>query len=528
MLDLDLIEHERLEIQCKLDASKTRSERNKLGQFATPPELATAILNYTKSLLPSSVMVRFLDPAVGTGSFISALFRFLSSTQIHKVVGYEIDPHYGNSSLKLWEDKDITLHIADFTQAIPPSSNEEKFNLLICNPPYVRHHHLSKEDKQRLQKTSSEVVGIKVSELSGLYCYFLYISHKWMAEGGLAGWLIPSEYMSANYGQQIRDYLLNHVTLLRVHCFDPKDVQFNDALVSSSIIWLKKAIPSSDHIVKFTYGALENPKTEKSICIDILRKAKKWSQFTREDSQISIPVFSTKLVKTRRPLSELFDVRRGIATGNNDFFLLNREQANKYQIPSEFLVPALPNSRYILNDEIKADNDGNPLLEKDVLLLVCTLSEENVKATYPLLWKYFQVGIEKKVNKGYLCEHRKLWYLQEKCSSSLFVCVYMGRQKTKESLPFRFILNRSKAVATNSYHVLYPKPHVQKVLDNNPDLINILWQTLRGISLEMLLNEGRVYGGGMYKMEPKDLASIQIDNWPLNLLEALNLDNYSK
>lgn len=524
MLDLDLIEHKRLALQAQLDALKSHQERNQLGQFATPPELARVAFNYIKSLLPTGTLIRFLDPAVGTGSFISALFQCFPSTQIHKVVGYEIDPLYGNSSLELWKDKGIELHIADFTQATPPSTSEERFNLLICNPPYVRHHHLSQEGKQRLQKISSEIIGRKISKLSGLYCYFLYISHRWMAEDGFAGWLIPSEYMNANYGQQMRDYLLRYVTLLHVHCFNPNDVQFSDALVSSSLILLKKATPSCDHIVRFTYGgSLENPEVSKFISVEVLRKAERWSQFTREDPQIPILASSTRPIRAKRALSDLFDVKRGIATGNNDFFLLSKEQANQYQLPSEFLVPALPNSRYILNDEIKADSNGNPLLEKDLLLLACDLSEEAVKAAYPLLWQYFQVGIAKKVHQGYLCSHRKIWYLQEKCAPPLFVCAYMGRPRTQGNSPFRFILNHSKAIATNSYHTLHPKPYLQKALKENPNLINVLWQILQGISTNSLINESRVYGGGLHKMEPRDLASIQIDNWPIHFLETLDL-----
>ena len=55
-----------------------------------------------------------------------------------------------------------------------------------------------------------------------------------MADDGLAAWLIPSEFMDVNYGRAIKEYLLNQVTLLRIHRFDPSDVQFNDALVSSA------------------------------------------------------------------------------------------------------------------------------------------------------------------------------------------------------------------------------------------------------------------------------------------------------
>ncbi len=48
---IDIIERRRLEVQNQLDSLKTQTERNKLGQFATPTVLATDILKYAKTLL---------------------------------------------------------------------------------------------------------------------------------------------------------------------------------------------------------------------------------------------------------------------------------------------------------------------------------------------------------------------------------------------------------------------------------------------------------------------------------------------
>ncbi len=57
-----------------------------------------------------------------------------------------------------------------------------------------------------------------------------------------------------NYGQKIKEYLLTKVTLLHIHCFDPKDMQFQDALVSSSIVWFKKSLPPDNHTILLTKG----------------------------------------------------------------------------------------------------------------------------------------------------------------------------------------------------------------------------------------------------------------------------------
>jgi len=217
MQHVEHIEASRLKVQKHLDSSKTQAERNKLGQFATPGPSAIEILEYARKLLPPNAKVRFLDPAFGTGSFYSALLKTFPRARIKSAVGYEIDERVAASAAELWNDELLQLTNADFTKEPAPSSDRERANLLICNPPYVRHHHLSNNDKNRLNVAVRQTLGINLSGLSGLYCYFMGLSHSWLAEDGLAAWLIPSEFMDVNYGRAIKDYLLNHVTLIRIH-----------------------------------------------------------------------------------------------------------------------------------------------------------------------------------------------------------------------------------------------------------------------------------------------------------------------
>ncbi|MHB8595966.1 MAG: Eco57I restriction-modification methylase domain-containing protein [Ktedonobacteraceae bacterium] len=533
MTALETLETMRLDIQGKLDSENTQIERNKLGQFATPPALATDILEYARSILPSELKLRFFDPAFGTGSFFSALLRLFPFERIMAAEGYEIDKDYVCKSRGLWNDKPLRINLGDFTEAKPPETDERKPNLFICNPPYVRHHHLSKEDKQRLQMRVLQTTGLKLSGLAGYYCYFLCLSHNWIAENGLAGWLIPAEFMDVNYGSEIKKYLLENVTLLRIHRFSPKDLQFDDALVSSAIVWYRKSISPTSHTVEFTYGgSLLSPQVSIHVSINALRKTAKWTQIPlEEESAIS----KTKIVSITRPihkkiltLSDLFTIKRGLATGANNFFLLTQEQVSEYNLPSEFLIPVLPGSRYLPSNEVNADTIGNPILDRKIFLIDCNLPAEEVESKYPSLWTYYQKGLEKAVDKGFLCSHRSPWYSQENRSPTMFLCTYMGRQNTKSrNTPFRFILNHSRAITTNVYLMLYPKPALAEILAKKPELAKLLWQNLNKISPATLIREGRVYGDGLHKLEPKELSSVPCGNIYTILPELLEITGYA-
>jgi predicted RNA methylase len=501
MSAIEQVEQERLEAQSRLDAQKSQAERNRLGQFATPTALAVDILRYAKTLLPERSKVRFLDPAIGTGSFYSALVRVFSQSRVAAALGFEIDPQYARKAQALWGDTPLKVVPDDFTKAVPSEDDANKATLVICNPPYVRHHHLARDDKIRLHNLAAVAAGVRLSGLAGLYCHFLCIAHEWMARDGLAGWLIPSEFMDVNYGLAMKSYLLGKVTLLRIHRFDPADVQFDDALVSSAVVWFKNAPSPEGHTVEFTYGGtLLEPRLSRHVAAHALRHSPKWTKY---------PIATEAAAAKRKGpvLTHLFAIKRGIATGANNFFILTPDQARELSLPSSFLKPILPSPRYVHVEEIPADSRGNPLIERRLLLLDCNLPPDEVREKHPALWAYLQSGAKAGIDGGYLCTHRSPWYAQEDRPPAMFLCTYMGRHGKEARGPFRFILNHSKATAANTYLLLYPRDRLAKVLRERPEAAVAVCRALNSIPVEAIVGEGRIYGGGLHKIEPKELAN---------------------
>lgn len=487
-------EQVRIQLQYYLDEYKNSEERKRLGQYATPPELAQDIISYSLSLLPTSKKIKFLDPAIGTGSFYSALLMHVADRKIETAVGYEIDEYYGIPTKKLWEDKGLKIEIKDFTEECP----DEKYNFLICNPPYVRHQLISREKKLQLNENSRKLTNVSMSGLTGLYCYFILHAVQWLEEDGISGWLIPSEFMDVKYGRELKHFLLCDVTLLRIHRFNPKELQFDDALVSSTLVCFQNKKQTDNYSVEFTYGGtISNPCVSAFINKSTLIAEDKWTRF---------PCMEERIQFTDQPiLSDFFKIKRGIATGNNEFFILTLDEAENLQLPGQLLRPILPSSRYLDNNIIDSDENGNPLVEPKLFLLDCRLDEERIKEQYPLLWLYMQSSVEQ-VSQGYLCKNRKKWYYQEKREPAPFLCTYMGREKADKT--FRFLLNNSRALATNTYLFLYPHTDMKEKIMMNPGLELKIWEVLNDIADESIVNEGRVYGGGLHKIEPRELEKV--------------------
>jgi hypothetical protein len=485
----------RLGEQRRLDELKTAKERNQWGQFATPPALSLDIARHAwKRLRHRKGGFSFLDPALGTGSFFSAFLQTFPKERVETATGVELDEPFAEAARAIWQHQGLRVLQGDFTKQKP----EAAYNVILTNPPYVRHHHLAATDKHRLGDLAQVVTGLRLSGLSGLYCYFLLIAHAWLAENGLAAWLIPSEFMDVNYGDEVKRYLTERVSLLQLHRFCPSDVQFGDALVSSAIIIFEKRKPQPDNDVVLSFGGtLTRPAKSETVKLDELRAAKKWTSLPRQASNGHRGDSVT--------VGDLFTVKRGLATGNNEFFIVPRAKLSELGIPPGCVRPILPSPRFVKQEVIAADADGWPVLDRQLALIDCGLSEGEIGRKWPRFAEYLESGKKQGIHEGYLASRRCPWYSQEKREPALYVCTYMGRSLER---PFRFIWNRSRATAANVYLLLYPKAHVASKL---ADRAAEVFEALRAIHPKHFFSEGRVYGGGLHKMEPAELMRVRAD-----------------
>ena len=98
----------------------------------------------------------------------------------------------------------------------------------------------------------------------------------------------------------------------------------------------------------------------------------------------------------------------------------------------------------------------------------------------------------------------------------------MGRNGNGAN-PFRFILNHSIATACNVYLMLYPKGTFAEAALKKPAMLTTVWKYLNEINTDELLQHGRVYGGGLYKLEPNELRGLPVNKLVATLPRSVSM-----
>lgn len=486
------------EFEKYLISTRSSVDLNKQGQYFTPYNLAREVTNFVLDLLDKDTKIKYLEPAFGSGSFYNSIISNLNTKNRINVVGIEKDTEIYEFSNQLWDFENLTLYNEDFTNLSEESIG--KFNLLITNPPYVRHQHLTKEEKKYLKDRVKKELSINVSGYSGLYIYFILLADKFLEEGAIASWLIPAEFMSSKYGEALIKYLTERVELYSINYFDTEISNFDNAVVSSVVITYFKKTPSENHKVKIISGF--NLSNEYEVALNEMKTGEKWSNIIKK---------TTTLKDNHIPkIGDFFDVRRGVATGNNNLFIIDESKMKELELRSEFYKYIIPSVKLLDSDIIEADEHGKPLINECRYLINTKLSMDELKQSSQKLYEYFLDAEKKGDNQGYLLSQRKPWYKQEQREPAPYLCTYMGRSKNEGEKPFRLIRNYSKAITTNNYLLMYPKGPLKALFLKDPNSIDKVFEILNNLDSKYYLDYGRGYGGGLKKVEPKELSNIPV------------------
>lgn len=205
----------------------------KLGQVWTPRKLAE--LMASRVLLEidcNQKKIKILDPSVGPATFFNAFDTVLQDK--FSFLGLDVDQEiidYCRGYVK--SSGVVKFQKCDFLAA----KINEKYDVIIANPPYIRHELLSKKYKEKTLFPLIDRTGFRISKKSNYFSYFLLKSLECLSENGALCFLVYDSILHTAYGKQLLNFIDENFFLVeKIQTKAP----FEDVLIDAVILVVKK------------------------------------------------------------------------------------------------------------------------------------------------------------------------------------------------------------------------------------------------------------------------------------------------
>jgi type I restriction-modification system DNA methylase subunit len=495
-----------------------QEERRRLGEFYTPKPIAEFMVRWALKRRDDYV----LDPCVGSGTFLMEALHDLEALgsdaerAASQLYGVDINPlavlMTTINILSRVSNAKPRIFLADFLNLnhlnmLSLGFERTVFDVIVCNPPYTRHHELSPSYKEEIARIIEAEIGEPLSRLSSIYLHFFIHAYQFLKDGGRLAFITPSEWMEADYGVVLKRFLIKKMHVESIVLFEEKALAFPDVLTRACITLASKEAPreytslielyswpSVSELIEAVEEGVERDYGwgRVKLCnLASIDPSTKWTPLFKVMTRRVMPHFMTKL-------GALANISRGIATGANEFFTLTEKEARSYGIEREYLKPVIAGARYLKGyDFTESDWELLQRRGKKVYLLWCFKQREELYGTSIL--NYIEKGERRGFNKRYLTRHRPIWYWIERRDVPDAFLIYMFRGR------LRFVYNSANVYALNTLHCVYFDEKVKKEKSNVKTILAYLNSSL---AFELARSILRMYGGGMYKLEPREAMEI--------------------
>jgi len=324
--------------------SISRNPRRLLGQHFTPEPLVRLVC----SLGIRRPTDRVLDPACGDGAFLRGAIERLKAIgaplQPGQICGFEIDPAHAASAAEI-PGADVAA--GDFFRR--PAS--PSFDSIVGNFPFVRQEFLTTSKKKMADTVWRDWAAdfpdmLKVSGRADLYLYFFLHAARFLRDGGRMAVISGSSWLNAPYGKVLRELFIRRLRLEMV-LESRAEVWFPHTTANAVVTVLEKSQPAQQvAFVQLPVLAAACPPPDshlppgsqmRRVPVATLMDEANWNCRLRAPN-IYFDILDRAGERLVR-LSALARVARGITTGFNRFFLVEREKARTLGLEPQFLRP---------------------------------------------------------------------------------------------------------------------------------------------------------------------------------------------
>jgi hypothetical protein len=476
------------------------SHRRSIGAFYTPFTVSTALSKWgirTKS-------DRILEPCFGGCTFLEAAierFKAFGHTRTEKnLFGCDLDPlAFQYLRTKIANDALMNnFFLQDFMSFAPHSSDQrEQFDLVIGNPPYIRHGKFGSQQRETLEAWRN-LYGININRRASLWAYFVMHSLNFLKHGGRVAWVLPGSFLHADYAASIREALSSKFK--RILAITIAERLFvSEGTEETTVVLLAEG-----------YGLPPQANFISTICVDSLADFVQFLDSGCQLADLSERVYTghgmvpQDAATTHFALSQhdsivnfgdIANLSIGLVVGDTKFFVKSKADWKKEKIDRQHLRYILPRSQWVSGIELTID-DATFQINSNVPCLALN-SPSNPRAETLLRYLNSYDISKRKGNATF--GKREPWYqfFDNKIPDAFFVFM--------TSLGPRVVLNSTPYSATNSVYRVFFKEGI--TLKQRKLAAISIHSTFSQLSAEI---EGYARGSGALKLEPSTAQKIRI------------------
>lgn len=455
------------------------------GSFYSPKTIADFILKWAFN---GNEYCDMLEPSCGDGIFLESLLE--GNFKYNSVTSVEIDRIEASKARKI-PLKNSEVIVQDFH--VFCNTTQQKFDIIVGNPPYIRYQYFSKEQQKEAEKIFKDN-NVKYSKLMNSWCAFVIGCTSLLKEDGKLGFVLPAEILQVTNAKQIRDFLIEHFCKISIISF--KKLVFTSIQQDVILLLCEKGNgePHIEHIEAEDDFALKNidmhkvKNPQKNIY-----SSSKWTNYFLEQKELDF----LNEIKSNECFHEIADLARvevGITTGANDFFSVDKDTIEKFQL-QDYVKPLVGRSVQV---------NGLAFNEKDWLNNFNSNTKSNL-LVFPKIKKmqqnkkvlqYIEYGKEEGFSKGYKCRIREEWQI---VPSVVLSDAFFSR---RNNIYAKIILNEAQAYTTDTMHRVWINENVNKKA--------FVASYYNSLSLCFVELEGRSFGGGALELMPSEVENIII------------------
>lgn len=488
------------------------------GGYYTPTPISEFLIEWA---LNGDTSLSVLEPSMGDGIFIDTLAKTLTrrgklKSEVGKDIwgvelfGEEIQKAKNKLEIDGFNPDKFNLIEGDFFSVYSKLLSSKKFDLILGNPPFIRYQDFPEEQRNKAMKILEDY-GFHPNKLTNAWLFFLLTSVSLLNEKGKIAMVIPAELLQVKYAAEARLFLskfFNSITLLTFKRLVFEGVQQEVVLLLGDKKSGNKGIDLIElNSIDDLKGYKEKvKKTEHFKPID--HSNDKWIQYFLSKEEI---LLLRKLAENPKltKLGKLADVDVGVVTGNNDFFVINENIVNEYDLRS-YIVSLVGRTEQLNGGVIFRNKDWKESEQKGNGNYLLNYQDPLLNEINEGLQKYLETGLSLGVNKGYKCRIRKIWY---SVPSVWIPDAFLFRQIHKYP---KLVLNSANVVSTDTIHRV-------KIYDkNNKDIL--IGSFINSLTFAFSEIYGRSYGGGVLELEPNEAEEIFIPFFPDAKIDLVLLD----